>query len=117
MTFKEKFEHLKQTYADSADLSKLTCDFAAQITLTDDDCHGTFYISYLGGKLAVEPYDYRDNTTAIQLSSTLLEDIINGKADAIEAFRKGELQAEGDPGHALMLINALKKQKKQKKEK
>ena len=54
MTYIEKFEHLKKTYGKKPDMTKLTEDFAAQITMTDDDCHGIFYVADLNGALAVE---------------------------------------------------------------
>ena len=109
MTYMEKFDHLKKTYGKKPDLSKLTGDFAAQITMTDDDCHGIFYVAYLNGELAIEPYDYHDNTVAITVDSVLLEDILKGKVDAVQAYKDGALQAEGNLGHALMMIGALKK--------
>ena len=115
MTYMEKFEYLKKTYGKKPDMSKLTEDFAAQITMTDDDCHGIFYVAYLNGTLAVEPYDYHDNTVAITVNSVLLEDILKGKADAVQAYKDGALQAEGNLGHALMMIGALKKEPAKRK--
>ncbi|MBQ6065278.1 MAG: SCP2 sterol-binding domain-containing protein [Clostridia bacterium] len=115
MTYMEKFEHLKKTYGKKPDLSKLTEDFAAQITMTDDDCHGIFYVAYLNGALAVEPYDYHDNTVAITVNSVLLEDILKGKKNPVEAYNNGELQAWGNLGHALMMIGALKKEPAKRK--
>ena len=110
MTYIEKFDYLKKTYGKKPDLSKLTEDFAAQITMTDEDCHGIFYVAYLNGALSMEPYDYHDNTVAITVNSVLLEDILKGKADAVAAYKEGQLQAYGNLGHALMMIAALKKE-------
>ena len=115
MTYMEKFEYLKKTYGKKPDLSKLTEDFAAQITMTDDDCHGIFYVAYLNSVLAMEPYDYRDNTVAINVNSGLLEEILKGKKDPVEAYNNGELQAWGNLGHALMMIGALKKEPAKRK--
>ena len=115
MTYMEKFEYLKKTYGKKPDLSKLTEDFAAQITMTDDDCHGIFYVAYLNSVLAMEPYDYHDNTVAINVNSVLLEEILKDKKDPVEAYNNGELQAWGNLGHALMMINALKKQPAKRK--
>lgn len=115
MTYIEKFDYLKKTYGKKPDLSKLTEDFAAQITMTDEDCHGIFYVAYFNGVLAVEPYDYRDNTVAINVNSVLLEDILKGKADAVAAYNEGKLQAYGNLGHAMMMINALKKEPAKRK--
>ena len=115
MTYIEKFEHLKKTYGKKPDMSKLTEDFAAQITMTDDDCHGIFYVAYLNGVLAMEPYDYHDNTVAVTVNSGLLEEILKGKKDPAEAYNNGELQAQGNLMHALMMIGALKKEPARRK--
>ena len=115
MTYIEKFEHLKKTYGKKPDMTKLTEDFAAQITMTDDDCHGIFYVAYLNGTLAVEPYDYHDNTVAVTVNSVLLEEILKGKKDPVEAYNAGELEATGNLGHALMMIGALKKEPAKRK--
>ncbi len=115
MTYMEKFEYLKKTYGKKPDMSKLTEDFAAQITMTDDDCHGIFYVAYLNSVLAMEPYDYRDNTVAITVNSLLLEDVLKGKKDPVEAYTNGELEAYGNLGHALMMIDALKKEPAKRK--
>ena len=109
MTYIEKFDYLKKTYGKKPDLSKLTEDFAAQITMTDEDCHGIFYVAYFNGVLAVEPYDYRDNTVAINVNSVLLEDILKGKADAVAAYNEGKLQAYGNLGNALKKEPAKRK--------
>ena len=115
MTYIEKFEHLKKTYGKKPDMTKLTEDFAAQITMTDDDCHGIFYVAYLNGVLAVEPYDYHDNTVAVTVNSVLLEEILKGKKDPVEAYNAGELEATGNLSHALMMIGALKKEPAKRK--
>ena len=113
MTFTERFDQLKKKYAKKADISKLKDSFiAAQITMSDDDCKGTFYIAYIDGVLSFEPYDYRDNTVAMIIDSTLLEDCIKGKADPVKAYLDGQLQAWGNLDHALNLIECMKNTKK-----
>ena len=113
MTFIEKFDALKKKYAAKADISKLKDPFiAAQITLSDEDCGGTFYVAFIDGKLHFEPYDYHDNTVGLIISSALLEDAIKGKADPVKAYLEGSLQAWGNLDHALQLIDALKGKKK-----
>ena len=52
MTFQEKFDELKKAYGKTMDFSVVDYDLAAQIRLTDEDCHGTFYVSFLGGVAA-----------------------------------------------------------------
>ena len=114
MTFREKFDELKAEYGPGADFSGADCDFAAQIRLTDPDCHGTFYVAYLGGDAAIEPYDYRDHTVDIEIESRLLRSILDGEPDPTAAFLNGEFQLDGDADHALALIGALKKKPKKK---
>ena len=113
MTFTERFEQLKKKYAPKADTSKLKDSFiAAQITMSDEDCGGTFYVAYIDGNLAFEPYDYHDNTVALIINSKLLEDCIKGKADPVKEYLDGKLQAWGNLDHALQLIECLKGVKK-----
>ncbi len=113
MTFIEKFDYLKKKYAAKADTSKFTDSFvAAQITMSDEDCGGTFYAAFINGVLSVEPYDYHDNTVAVIVNSELLESFIKGKADPVKEYLDGRLQAWGNLDHALQLIECLKGKKK-----
>lgn len=77
MTFEKKFETLKKSFV-KADLEKLTESFAFQVNMTDEDCGGTFYVAYVDGALAVEPYDYKDNTA-----------VVTGAADDVAKLAKG----------------------------
>ena len=70
MTFEKAFESVKKKFINS-DASGVD-DFAVQITLTDNDCGGTFYAEVKQGVLNVEPYDYRDNNAALTISKTAL---------------------------------------------
>jgi putative sterol carrier protein len=112
MTFEEKFNELKDKYAPGADFRAVDYDLAAEITLTDADCGGTFYIAWLGGKLQIAPYNYNDATVRVSVGSDLLERLLQGKENAVKAFLRGDLDAEGDPAHALALIEAMKRKKK-----
>ena len=118
MTFIEKFDYLKKKYGLKADTSKFKDEFiAAQITMSDEDCGGTFYAAFIDGKLSVEPYDYHDNTVAVIVNSLLLEECIKGKADPVKEYLAGNLQAWGNLDHALQLIEALKGKKRTAKRK
>lgn len=113
MTFIEKFDYLKKKYGLKADTAKFKDEFiAAQITMSDEDCGGTFYAAFIDGKLSVEPYDYHDNTVAVIVNSLLLEECVKGKADPVKEYLAGNLQAWGNLDHALQLIEALKGKKK-----
>lgn len=109
MTFIEKFNELKEKYG-KIDESKLSDSFAIQVEMTDEDCGGIFYVAYMNGIFAVEPYDYHDRTAAITVSSEVLENILSCKADPMDAFFGGQLSVDGDVGHALMLVEILKKE-------
>lgn len=117
MTFQEKFDELKAAYGKNMDWSGVDYDLAAQIRLTDADCHGTFYVSYLGGTPAIEPYDYHDNTVDIGIESALLRAFLDGKADPVESFLNGGFELNGSAEHALALIGALKKKPRRRKTK
>ena len=119
MTFCEKFNALKKTYGETADFSAAPDGLAAQIRLTDGDCGGTFYVAYFDGRAAIEPYDYRDHKVDVEIGSALLETLLDGKKDPVSAFLAGEFGLDGDAGHALALIEALKRRPRaaQKKKK
>ncbi|MBQ7689507.1 MAG: SCP2 sterol-binding domain-containing protein [Clostridia bacterium] len=115
MTFIEKYAYLEKTYGDAADFSDVRENIAAQITLTDEDCRGIFYVSFINGKTTVAPYDYHDHTVHIMIDSALLEALLQGKADPVQEYLSGSFTLEGDGEHALMLINALKQKNPAKK--
>lgn len=117
MTFQEKFDELKAAYGKTMDFSGVDYDIAAQIRLTDADCHGIFYVSYLGGVAAIEPYDYWDNTVDIAIESALLRAFLDGKADPVPAFLNGEFELNGNAEHGMALITALKKKPRKRRTK
>lgn len=102
MTFIEKFEEIKKKIG-KPDISKLTENFAIQINLTDEDCGGAFYIAYADGELAIEPYDYHDNTASVNIRAKDLIDIITGKLDALAAIMTGIMDVYGNADHAKAL--------------
>lgn len=87
MTFEKAFESVKKKFA-NADASGVD-DFAVQITLTDNDCGGTFYAEVKNGVLSVEPYDYHDNNAALTISKSALLGFL-GKRIGMEAALSGE---------------------------
>ena len=54
MTYMEKFEEIKAKFKN---LNKAATkeEFAMQVTMTDEDCSGIFYIAYIDRNFAVEP--------------------------------------------------------------
>ncbi len=95
---------------------KLEGDFAIQVTMTDDDCHGIFYISYFDGMLGVEPFDYVDNTAAITLTKLSLTNLLAGRSKAENLIQNGKLQVLGSEDVVKMFFNAMPETKKPVKE-
>ena len=71
MTFETAFKKLKEKFV-NVDASLLE-DMAIQITISDEDCGGTFYAQVKDHVLAVEPYDYKDNDAIIDVTRAALE--------------------------------------------
>lgn len=106
MTFEKRFDQFKKelTKCDTKDLPK---DLAMQVTMTDEDCGGTFYVANIDGNFAVEPYDYKDNTVNITASAKTLKDLLAGKLDGPDALFRGLVEVNGNLEHALA-VTALK---------
>ena len=108
MTFEKKFKEIKKEL-EKRDSKNLRPDLAVQITMDDEDCGGTFYVSNMDGKFEVAPYDYQDNTLYINTTAKVLDDLLNGKLDAPDAIFRGLLTGEGEWEHGLEVLNMPKK--------
>lgn len=100
MTFEKKFASLKTKF-DKADTKKLPDDFAIQLTMTDEDCGGTFYIANKGA-FSVEPYDYKDNSAAVLGTAAAIAKLSAGTVDS-------SLEIFGDAAVVEALAGAYKK--------
>ena len=111
MTYMEKFEEIKAKFKN---LNKAATkeEFAMQVTMTDEDCSGIFYIAYIDGNFAVEPYDYYDNTVSVVCPSQVFIDILEGKLDPVKAFEDGLVSASGNLEQAIALSKMVKKPRK-----
>ena len=94
MTFENALKKIKTEFK-KADATKLA-DMAVQVTMTDEDCGGTFYFKSTNGVLEVEGYDYRDNDAVIDIARKALMDILAGKTTLDAAIEKGMATAKGD---------------------
>lgn len=94
MTFENALKRIKTAFA-NVDASKLA-DMAVQVTLSDEDCGGTFYFKKEGATLEIEGYDYRDNDAVIDIARKSLMDILAGKTTLDVAIEKGTATAKGD---------------------
>ena len=105
MTFQEQFDKFAKKLA-KVDSASLPQDLAMQVTMTDEDCGGTFYIANIGGNYAVEPYDYKDHTVAVAGSAKVLNDLFAKKIDGADAMFSNLITVEGSIDHCLALLNA-----------
>ena len=112
MTFAEKFDELKNAYYARVDTKKLTRDFAIQVTMTDEDCGGTFYIANILGLFSFEPYDYHDNTAIIDAPSADIAAVLDGALSPEEAVASGRVRLFGSADDVLLFLSAIKKKKK-----
>ncbi len=105
MTFEQKFDSLKTAF-DKADVKKFNSDFfAIQLTMTDEDCGGTFYIEYKDGNYSVEPYNYYDNTATVLAPASTIAKLSKGVVAK-------DLIVDGDVEVIKTLASALKPVKK-----
>lgn len=115
MTYLEEFAKIKEKLAQK-DTGKCKEQFAIQVTLTDEDCHGVFYIANTADGFAVEPYDYRDHTAHLIIDSHRMEELADGTLEPVKAYLEGEIQVEGNLEHIkeLALLRDKPKRKPRK---
>ncbi|MEE3312165.1 MAG: SCP2 sterol-binding domain-containing protein, partial [Acutalibacteraceae bacterium] len=104
----KKFAEFKKEL-EKRNASELPTDLAMQVTMTDEDCGGIFYIANIGGNFAVEPYDYVDNTVNIAATAATLKDLLAGKLDGPDAMFRGLVEVNGNIEHALAVLGMKKK--------
>lgn len=105
MTFPEYFQQVKDRFQ-GADVSQVSDPTRIQINITGQAA-GTFYVEIKGGKLAIEPYEYRDRDVELTISDENFWKIVERKLDPVAAFTFGKLKAQGDLGKALELKKLL----------
>ena len=98
MDFITKFAKIKDKF-EKIDASSLTCDFAIQVNMTDEDCGGTFYIANIDGVFSVEPYDYIDNTAMVTALSSDFERLIGRRIGFDTALNNGKIIINGNAEH------------------
>lgn len=102
MTYREAFETLKSAFKPSK-AKAIAGHLALQINLTDEDAHGVFYVEVTEGRLAVEPYDYRDRDAMLLIGSADLLAILKAKLTVEDAMAEDRLVVEGDVTRAMEL--------------
>lgn len=114
MKFEQAFKKFKDKFTD-VDISGLD-DLALQITISDEDCGGTFYTELKSGVLSIEPYDYKDNNAIVDVSRAALNNLIDGKITVEQAIESGELTVKGELDKLHGLIDAVSASIKQAKQ-
>ncbi len=107
MTFEQAFLKIKEKF-ENADASSAQ-DFAIQVTFSDEDCGGTFYAEVKNGKLAVEPYDYRDSDVILDIKKSALLAVLSGRSSLDKAVANGEAVVQGDASKIADWKNTIKK--------
>ena len=115
MTFASAFEKIKEKILSDAKKSKSTDDFAIQITLTNKDCGGIFYIQQKDGIFHVEPYDYHDNDADISLSYTVFTKLADGRMTLNEGIDKNLVKINGNENAAEKICGIISPKKQVEK--
>lgn len=102
MNFFEAFENIKKSIT-KFDSAKFNNDFAIQVTMTNKDCGGIFYIEYKDGQLNIEPYNYYDNNVDITSGYADLLKVLAGKL----ALTSVKLNITGDAEVLSSFISAI----------
>lgn len=107
MTYAEAFSKIKKKLA-KANTKGFDGDFAVQVTIKDEDAAGTFYCAFIGGEFSVEPYDYRDNSAAVDVTVADFIKLVEGKTTAQKLLDSGKLDIFGNIGALEMLGGTVK---------
>ena len=113
MNFENKFKAIKKEF-NKYDTKKVPRGMAIQVTMSDEDCGGTFYISTVEEKFQVEPFDYVDNTVAIDVFADDFLSLIKGKEKVENLIKNNKISISGNINHLLDLLNNLKEKKVKK---
>lgn len=106
MNFYQAFDNIKAGISD-VDKNKFNHDFAIQLTMTNKDCGGIFYIEYKDGELNIEPYNYYDHNVDVSAGYSDLCKALGGKLNINEASEKGKLALSGDSSLFTTFISAV----------
>ncbi len=106
MNFYQAFDSIKESIK-NFDSSKFSGDFAIQLTMTNKDCGGIFYIEYKNGTLNVEPYNYYDHNVDVTASYNDLCKALSGALNLKTAAEKGKITFSGDSGIFEAFVSAI----------
>ena len=115
MTYIQAFDKIKEKLDGKAKISQDYDSFAIQVTLTNKDSHGIFYLKYSDGFLDVQPYDYFDNDAAVSLSYQTFLKLTDGRLSLDDALSKGLAEIYGNRSAAAAVCGIVPQDKPQVK--
>ncbi len=115
MTYIQAFDKIKEKLDGKAKISQDYDSFAIQVTLTNKDSHGIFYLKYSNGFLDVQPYDYFDNDAAVSLSYQTFLKLTDGRLSLDDALSKGLAEIYGNRSAAAAICGIVPQDKPQVK--
>ncbi len=115
MTYIQAFDKIKEKLDGKAKISQDYDSFAIQVTLTNKDSHGIFYLKYSDGFLDVQPYDYFDNDAAVSLSYQTFLKLTDGRLSLDDALSKGLAEIYGNRSDAAAICGIVPQDKPQVK--
>lgn len=115
MTYIQAFDKIKEKLDGKAEISQDYDSFAIQVTLTNKDSHGIFYLKYSDGFLDVQPYDYFDNDAAVSLSYQTFLKLTDGRLSLDDALSKGLAEIYGNRSAAAAICGIVPQDKPQVK--
>lgn len=95
MNYYETFETLRKALQ-KAKFENGDRHLAIQVTITDQEASGIFYIEDFGDRVLAEPYDYYDKDAEIIGESSNLLKLFEKKLDFEKALADGIIIANGD---------------------
>ena len=111
MTYIQAFDKIKEKLDGKAKISQDYDSFAIQVTLTNKDSHGIFYLKYSDGFLDVQPYDYFDNDAAVSLSYQTFLKLTDGRLSLDDALSKGLAEIYGNRSAAAAICGIVPQDK------
>lgn len=113
MTYIQAFDKIKEKLDGKAKISQEYDSFAVQVTMTNKDSHGIFYLKYSDGFLDIQPYDYFDNDAAVSLSYQTFLKLTDGRLSLDDAVSKGLAEIYGSRSAAAAICGIVPQDKPQ----
>ena len=106
MKFEECYAIIKEKF-ENKDLSKVDKDFSAVLNITGEDA-GYVFVSYVGGKKAIEPVKHDKASVFVTMSTQTFEDLYAKRIEPFKAFSSGKVKAKGNIFLAMSIYKKLK---------